>query len=457
VVVRLWFILILFLPFSLFGMELSSTEKAYLAQLGTIKVCVDPDWEPFEMMDKQGNYTGIGADLLSLVAQRVGVQIAVIQTKDWDESVAYSKAGKCQVISFLNQSPYRDKWLLFTKPHFSDPNVFITREEHSYIGDPRDLINESIVFPVGTAMEEFIRTEYPNLKILTTSSERDALKMVSEKKADLAMRSLIIAAYTIKKEGMFNLKIAGQLPDYTNQLRIGVIKSEPMLRDILDKGVEAITAEDRNAIVNKYVSIKAQTAYNYSLIIKVTLGFIFIGLLFLWRYYELKKYSQTLLYLSETDLLTKIYNRTKIDQMLYECIENAKRTHEPFSVLLIDIDYFKLVNDTFGHPTGDQVLIEMSKLLKESIRHYDVLGRWGGEEFLVLCPKSTLEEALNVAERIQKKIRGAVFSTNQRHTISIGVATLNKIDTPHTLISLADTALYKAKNTGRDTICLAHA
>lgn len=452
---KLWLLCIVFIPFSLFSLDLTPDEKLYLEKLGTINVCVDPDWEPFEMMDKKGHYTGIGADLLHLVAQRVGINVTVLPTKDWDESVAFSKAGRCQVISFLNQSPYRDTWLLFTQPHFSDPNVFITREEHAFIGDPKDLRNESMVFPTGTAMEEFIRKEYPHFKIMTTSSELDAFKMVSNKQADMAMRSLVVAAYTIKKEGMFNLKIAGQLPDYTNQLRIGVIKTEPMLRDILDKGVATITSEDRNAIVNKYVSIKAQSVYDYRLVIKIIFGFILIGFLLLWRYYELKKYNQKLLYLSETDLLTQIYNRTKIDQALHDSIDTAKKTHEPLSLLLIDVDYFKTVNDTFGHPVGDQILIEMVQLIKESIRRYDILGRWGGEEFLILCPKTTQEEALKVAERIQKKIKNAVFTTQQRHSVSIGIATLRLDDTPHTLISHADAALYQAKKDGRDTISIA--
>jgi hypothetical protein len=102
------------------AIELLDAEQNILEKLGTINVCVDPDWEPFEMMDKKGHYTGIGADLLHLVAQRVGINVTVLPTKDWDESVAFSKAGRCQVISFLNQSPYRDTWLLFTQPHFSD-------------------------------------------------------------------------------------------------------------------------------------------------------------------------------------------------------------------------------------------------------------------------------------------------------------------------------------------------
>jgi len=122
---------------------------------------------------------------------------------------------------------------------------------------------------------------------------------------------------------------------------------------------------------------------------------------------------------------------------------------------LIDIDFFKSINDTFGHPTGDKVLIEMSQFFKESIRHHDTLGRWGGEEFLILCPNSTQNDALSVAERIQKKLEKGIFSTNQHHTVSIGIATLSLDDTPYTLISHADEALYKAKHKGRNTICFA--
>lgn len=228
-----------------------------------------------------------------------------------------------------------------------------------------------------------------------------------------------------------------------------------MLRDILDKGIATITAEDRVFVVNKYVAIKAQMVYNYSLLLKVVFGFFVLGLLFLWRYYELKKYSKELLYLSETDLLTKIYNRMKIEKELVIHVEQAKRLKQNFSILLIDFDFFKTINDTFGHPIGDKVLTEVASLIKESIRHNDMLGRWGGEEFLVLCPQSDHKDALNVAKRIQKIVQKGIFSTHKHHTVSIGVATLTSEDTPYTLVNHADNALYKAKDSGRNTICFA--
>ena len=450
----IYFCIIFCLPLSLFSIELTSKEQAYLQTLGTIKACVDPDWAPFETLSATGKYEGIGADLLFLIAQRLGIKIEVLHTKDWDETVVASKEGKCQIMSFLNQTPARDKWLIFTEPHFSDPNVFITREEHPFIANPAELVDQTIVFPKGTAMEERIRNEYPNLKVVTTLTEMDAFNLVSDKKADMTLRSLIVAAYTIKKEGFFNLKIAGQLPNYTNQLRIGVIKSEPMLRDILNKGVATISARDRESIVNQHIIIKAQTVVDYSLVVKIIIGFLVIALAAVYRYYEMTQYNKKLLYLSQTDILTRICNRTKTDHELSVQMERAKRTQEHFSVLLLDIDFFKKINDTFGHPMGDTVLIQIASIIQQSIRSYDVVGRWGGEEFLILCPQSNQEIASQVAERIRENIKNAQFPTKKVHTASIGVSMMTQDDTPHTLVARADKALYRAKNGGRDNVVI---
>lgn len=267
------------------------------------------------------------------------------------------------------------------------------------------------------------------------------------------MRSLIVAAYTIKKEGFFNLKISGQLPNYTNQLRIGVIKSEPMLRDILNKGVMSISNKDREMIVNQHVVIKAQTVIDYTLMVQISIVFIIIIFAFVYRQYETNRYTKKLLYLSQTDILTGLYNRTKIDQTLNDEMQRAKRLEHSFSILLFDIDYFKKVNDNFGHQMGDKVLLALSNVAKESIRTYDVIGRWGGEEFLVLCPECAYEEAMVVAERLRESIQNAFFPTSVQHTISVGVATMRENDTPHTLVARADDALYHAKEMGRNRVC----
>ncbi len=102
-------------------------EQAYLSQKRTVTMCVDPDWAPFERLDENGTHVGIAADLIQLVVQRTGLDIKPLPVRTWDESLAASKDGRCQIMSFLNQTPERERWLRFTSPIFLDPNVLITR------------------------------------------------------------------------------------------------------------------------------------------------------------------------------------------------------------------------------------------------------------------------------------------------------------------------------------------
>ncbi len=245
------------------AVELTDDEQVYLRSLGPITLVVDPDWVPYESLDANGRHVGIAADLVRLIAQRSGVELQLVPTKNWDESIALSKEGRALVVGFLNQTPKRDEWLVFTDPYLTDPNVFITREEHEYISDPARLSGESVALPSGTSMEEWLRAEYPNLQIVLTANEQDAVRMVSEKQADMTLRSLTMAAYTIKSQGLFNLKIAGQIPTFTNQFRLGVSKAQPRLRDLLNRGVAGITPQDVQEAVNRHVSIRVQQGWDW--------------------------------------------------------------------------------------------------------------------------------------------------------------------------------------------------
>lgn len=249
--------------------QLTDEEREFVRKSPPVKLCVDPDWEPFEKLDADGNYVGIGADIAKTVFERVGLKYEVYKTAHWDESVAAAKEGKCDALSFLNQTPARDEWLVFTAPTFFDPNVVITREGHPFIPDLADLQFESVAVPSGTSIEEWVRKEYPNLLVIPTKSEKEAIDMVSERKADMTIRSLIIAAYTIKKEGLFNLKVSGQFSGHENRLRIGVRKESPMLRQVLDKGVATLTQNDRDAISNRHVPITVERGTDTALIMKI--------------------------------------------------------------------------------------------------------------------------------------------------------------------------------------------
>jgi diguanylate cyclase (GGDEF)-like protein len=434
------------------AIEFTPQEKAYIDQAGTIRMCVDPDWVPFEHVNEEGKHVGISADLVQLVAQRVGLKIALYRVKTWEESLAASKAGKCQLMSFLNQTPARDQWLIFTAPIFFDPNVVVTREEHPYIGDLKGLANQSVALPRGTMVEERIRREYPNLTPILTETEQQSVTMVSERKADMTIRSLIVAAYAIKKEGLFNLKIAGHVPDFTNKLRIGVIKDEKVLRDILDKGIKTLTSQEREAISNKHVSISVQHGIDYTLVWQIIVGGGLIMLIVLTWNRKLNALNKELERLSITDRLTGLFNRMKLDATLASESLRAQRTGQPFSLIMIDVDHFKQVNDTHGHQAGDRVLVEFAQLLQSGTRKIDIVGRWGGEEFLVICPHTDSTGACQLAENLRQKIQAFSFTLVEHKTASFGVASFQPGDQSKNIVARADAALYVAKEGGRNRV-----
>ena len=160
---------------------------------------------------------------------------------------------------------------------------------------------------------------------------------------------------------------------------------------------------------------------------------------------------------SETDKLTNLPNRLKIDDILDKELLRANRYNQPFSVILIDIDHFKEVNDQFGHQTGDLILQEFARIVAENIRITDFVGRWGGEEFLVICPNTNEKGAFSLAETLRKIIESNTFSVIQHKTASLGVAEYHEGSTLESLFRKADNALYAAKNTGRNRTSLSPA
>ncbi len=167
---------------------------------------------------------------------------------------------------------------------------------------------------------------------------------------------------------------------------------------------------------------------------------------------ELREKNIELERLSVTDKLTNIYNRIKLDEVILSQLNRADRYNENFGIMIIDVDYFKQVNDTYGHQVGDTTLIEISKLLQGSIRKSDTLGRWGGEEFVIICPHTDLKGLHELANHIREKIAKHNFPVIGNKTASFGITIYKEEDNLEKLINRADEALYKAKENGRNRV-----
>jgi two-component system cell cycle response regulator len=172
---------------------------------------------------------------------------------------------------------------------------------------------------------------------------------------------------------------------------------------------------------------------------------------------ELLEVNERLRHMSQTDGLTGLDNRRHLNERIEEMFQHAQRLNEPFSLVMCDLDKFKSVNDTYGHQAGDEVLKQLARILKEDAREIDRVGRYGGEEFMLLLPGTVLDAAVTFAERVRKHIEAHTFTfdggTLQR-TASFGVSGWPhpKVQESDALVRTADDALYVAKETGRNRV-----
>lgn len=160
--------------------------------------------------------------------------------------------------------------------------------------------------------------------------------------------------------------------------------------------------------------------------------------------------QQKLQKMAVTDPLTGVFNRNKMNQIVPKEIARANRYNKTFGLLMIDVDYFKRVNDSFGHDVGDQVIIKISSLLAKSIRDNDILVRWGGEEFIVIALEVDEINLASFSDKLRKTIALENFNTVDKVTVSIGATLLQHDDTQSAMLKRADKALYQAKDQGRN-------
>lgn len=183
----------------------------------------------------------------------------------------------------------------------------------------------------------------------------------------------------------------------------------------------------------------------------------------------LKEANHKLLLLASHDSLTGLYNHRNFIERLNSEVSKAKRFQRPLSVIMIDIDHFKSINDQYGHQAGDKVLCHLTQIISDTVRDMDISGRLGGEEFAIVCPDTELAGALTLAERLRTRFKDTTIACGQKtiqFTASFGVSLLNTNDGLHHesenenenddachLLHLADQLLYKAKKKGRDQVC----
>lgn len=431
--------------------QFTEEQMRYLENKKELKMCIDPDWMPFEAL-KDGEHIGITSDVIEKFKKQLPIPIKLIPTKDWSESLLKGRSRQCDFFALAAYTPELAEYMNFTKSYIDLPIVLATKTNTFYISDIAEVKDKKLGVGKDHAIGLQLRKKLPNINLVEVSSITEGLSRVEDGELFGYIDGLMVIANSIQKSFTGELKISSRL-DQNIKLSMAFRNDEPQLKGILDELVKNFSEAELQAGYNKWAAtVENDQAFDYGFAWKSLVVILLILSGYIFHYIKLKTLNNSLLTLSVTDKLTWLYNRVKTDEVLIEKKAEVERYDTELSVILLDIDFFKKINDNYGHLKGDSVLIEIARLIKQNIRSTDYAGRWGGEEFLIVCSNTGLNDATILANKLIDEIRRHVFSDIKTVTASAGVSCFSKSKSIEATIHDADRALYQSKENGRNQV-----
>jgi len=461
IIMKKIFILFLFFYTLLYS---SSSNKIY-------KVVLHKDWKPYYFINENGNPDGYAVELFNAVAQKSNISFEYIVVNNWKEVNNLIEEGNIDIVPNYGITAHRSDLLVFTQPTDTFSINLFKRISSSKLLSHNDMKSSNVGVVEGNACNKLLTNSIsPNI----TKYEQFTIGVNSLLSGDIDVFCYPkpLLDFKLKELNLEDKIVSFEVPIDEIKRGIAISKNNFELLPLFDEAISAlkISGEHKEIYSNWFTQEKfIEFTKNQLIIIGCFTLVVFILLFFFLFYYSNKKKwiltnndlkheidikTKELQKLSTTDTLTKIYNRTKLDEILTRKLINSKRIKNKFNVIMIDIDFFKEVNDNYGHLVGDQVLIEFTEIINQNIRESDYFGRWGGEEFLLISICTSENGDLIWLNRIKDAIEKHTFAEGIKRTASFGVTRHIEDDTISTMIKRADDALYEAKNGGRNSICI---
>ena len=448
---------------------LSDDARTFLRNQGDrLQVCIDPDWMPIEGFDTHGRHVGVSADYLTLFSERFDVALEVLPTRSWDETLEAAKAGRCDLLPMMMRTPERSRFLDFTEPYFTIPNVLLGRNETPFVEGLEEFAGRRVGVVANYAFSELLVSSHPRVDFVEVDSEVAGLRALQRGDIEGFVTTLATASHYMQELGLADIKVLMRIPgDWA--LSIATRNDEPLLQEIARAFINSIDDIERREIEARWRALRlTEPQVDYTWVWR-GLGLALFGflLLFAWNRKlgalnrQLENANQRLAEISVTDALTGIGNRKFFDQEYERMYRRCQRHGMGFLVAMIDIDHFKSVNDTYGHEAGDTCLRALAKCLSaHARRESDRLARFGGEEFVMFGTWDDEADLQFRFDRIRLAVESLAAADNlpvPSMTISIGLAfgTATPERNAADFLARADQLLYDAKRAGRNRVATA--
>ena len=394
--------------------------------------------------------TGMEVDFWNLISQKLSKPLNIEETINDKMFNIFSNSIKTQFV-YGFEKKNKDGYLL-SEPLAQIPIVLATKNDKNFISDLSTLKNIKIGVVKSLEIIPTLQKEYPNIEFIEMETINDAILKLQQNKLFALIDNMYTISHKIDKNNLNSIKI-NTLLNHELNIYLQVEEKNKLFIPILNSAINRFSIEDKNTILNNYQFIFYPKNIDLLFIGKIIIPFILLLAIFIYFNFKLKKeitkrkeIEQQLSELANKDSLTNIFNRRKIEELCELELLRTKRYKSDLSIIFFDINSFKIINDTLGHLLGDEVLVKISNIIEKSIRSIDAIGRWGGDEFLIILPQTNLSQCKNIVSHLEKQLNELEFSKTIKVTCSFGIATYEENDTLDSLLKKADESMYQEKS-----------
>jgi diguanylate cyclase (GGDEF)-like protein len=454
---------------------LSADEQAWVAAHPVLLFAPERDFPPFSFVDSQGQHRGLSADVLERVQAHTGLKFQAVAAGDRSANIDRLKRGEVDLVTSLRPTDERERFIAFTSAYVSSPAVVLRRHGDRRPGEPSKMAGERVAVDRGSATESYLRDAWPELVLVEVDAAAQGLRDLVFGEVDACAINLATASFVIGRDRIGGLRVAGETGHFAT-LALGYRKDWPMLGRVLEKGLAQISEVEHAAMIARWIPLSDMAWWQRPEVQRVLgaasigTGLLMVGLL-LWNralrravaqrtdalqkeLAERQRLETRLRTLAEHDPLTGLMNRAALTEALRRSLALAVRQRWQVAVVFIDLDKFKAVNDSMGHSAGDDLLRQIASRLQGCLRESDLLGRLGGDEFIVVAEAlhDGPRNAIELTDKLLMQMKRPFLVEGQ--PLSMGFSAGISIypgdgETPESLIANADAAMYQAKEQGR--------
>lgn len=393
--------------------------------------------------------TGLEIDFWNLISQKLSKPLNIEETINDKMFNIFSNSIKTQFVYGFEKKSKPD--YLLSEPIAQIPIALATKNDKNFITDLSTLKNIKIGVVKNLEIIPTLQKEYPNIDFVEMETINEAILKLQQNKLFALIDNMYTISHKINKDNLNSIKINTLLNHQLN-IYLQVEEKNKLFIPILNSAINRFSKEDKNTILNNYQFIFYPKNIDFLFIAKIIIPFILLLAIFIYFNFKLKKeikkrkeIEEQLSELANKDSLTNIFNRRKIEEICELELLRNKRYKSDLSIIFFDINNFKVINDSLGHHLGDEVLVKISNIIGKSIRNTDSIGRWGGDEFLIILPQTNISQCKNIVSHLEKQLSLIEFSESIKVTCSFGIAPHEESDTLDSLLKKADESMYKEK------------